>query len=996
LKPHTNARNARHPNRDRAPAYGGASSPEAGSSDLGTRLDSWKEIAGYLNRHVTTVRRWEKQEALPTHRHVHCKLGSVYAYTGELDAWIESRQPEDTSTVTALLPILPGVSVSGQLPAPPELACPNPGPAKLIGRARELKLMGEAWKIASGRKLQLVCLTGEPGQGKTRLALDFAREVLTEATILIGECDREAVVSFAPFVSILGRVQRAMVPGELQRRLKGIAGATELAELVPGISEQSEPVRATTSISAEGRRFRMFEAYTELLRTLSTDCPMLLVLEDFQWADRGSALLLRHLVRSARDAAICIVVTYSESDLEPSGWLQGILGQFQRESGATRITLQGLSEDETQQFIRSWTVQNAAPAITDLLFQKSEGNPLFLVEILANLEQTNMTAQANQSQFSVAIFSSGLPHSIRELIGLRLARLSPTSNQLLRFAAVIGRTFRFSLIEDLTGLDETVVLDALEEAVSARVIVEKPEAPGSFSFTHVMIQETLYTGMSAARRMRLHRRIGETIERGAEPDKLPVGELAYHFGIAAAENHTDKAVDYGIRAGDRASLTLAFEDAARYYGIALHALELAPLAADVEDQRSELLSLRGRCFWQAGQWQLAKAEFEKALAFLSSSEQVKRCELLVKLAETSFWLMDVQDLRRFASEARVIADQIRREDLWADARALMASAEIADGDVLGGLEIDRRTIARVGGIRSFAMARVPLTLYWAGETIASVERGAEAVEQARSSGDAAFMMYALQHFGLSLSGAGQYDQALQIFDEACVFGRSCGALPLLARATSMSVAPLLCVGDYQGAKDRALQARELAYRVDFTPAIVSAGLDLLLIAARSHNATDAECLIAEIETGVEEARGWHAWKWKLRLAQAHAEIALESGDLSNAIRSARDVVQQSRLHSRLKYEALGLAVLARARHQLGMREAVTDARAGLEVARRLRDPAVLLQCIAVQLEVDGNDALLLSARKTVEDVIGTIGRENLRKSFLRLAESQIGTTLQFY
>jgi hypothetical protein len=184
--------------------------------------------------------------------------------------------------------------------------------------------------------------------------------------------------------------------------------------------------------------------------------------------------------------------------------------------------------------------------------------------------------------------------------------------------------------------------------------------------------------------------------------------------------------------------------------------------------------------------------------------------------------------------------------------------------------------------------------------------------------------------------------------------------------------------------------------VDFTPAIVSAGLDLLLIAARSHNATDAECLIAEIETGVEEARGWHAWKWKLRLAQAHAEIALESGDLSNAIRSARDVVQQSHLHSRLKYEALGLAVLARARHQLGMREAVTDARAGLEVARRLRDPAVLLQCIAVQLEVDGNDALLLSARKTVEDVIGTIGRENLRKSFLRLAESQIGTTLQFY
>src|SRR5437762_875960 len=112
----------------------------------GKRLDSWKEIAGYLNRHITTVRRWERQEALPVHRHLHAKLGSIYAYTNELDTWFESRRRDETGFCDAAASDIP--ATSERLPAPPSLA-PLPSPAiSLSGRDAEMKLLEEAWGLA--------------------------------------------------------------------------------------------------------------------------------------------------------------------------------------------------------------------------------------------------------------------------------------------------------------------------------------------------------------------------------------------------------------------------------------------------------------------------------------------------------------------------------------------------------------------------------------------------------------------------------------------------------------------------------------------------------------------------------------------------------------------------------------------------------------------------------------------------------------------------------
>jgi tetratricopeptide (TPR) repeat protein len=441
-------------------------------------------------------------------------------------------------------------------------------------------------------------------------------------------------------------------------------------------------------------------------------------------------------------------------------------------------------------------------------------------------------------------------------------------------------------------------------------------------------------------------------------------------------------VEYAGRAGDHATSALAFEHAAHWYDVALRAMDFVASNTDATARRRELHVKRGRSFFAVGQWTAAKNAFEAAASLLSPAEHEQRAELLIRLAEAAFWLMDVAALRKFAGEAQVLADRAGRDDLWADAQAWMASAMVSDGDVPAAIHMDREAIARAGGIRSFGLARTPLTLYWAGLTDEAIQHGLQAVGTARASEDPPFLMYALQHLGLSLSGAGRFDDAVRVFDEARAFGTRCGALPLLARATSMSVAPLLSLGDLDGAMARAFDARELAHRVAFEPPLVSAGIDLLMIFARQQDPGRADTLLDESAQAVEKASGWHAWKWNIRLSQARAELACARGAWDEAVHAATYVIDQSRSRHRPKYEALGLLTRARAAHRLGARSALIDARAAVNAGRRLADPAVLLDCLIVLLEIEGTDALLAEARRTAQNIVRAVSDEELRSAFL--------------
>jgi tetratricopeptide (TPR) repeat protein len=949
-----------------------------------TRLDSWKQIAAYLERHIATVRRWEKCEGLPIHRHMHTKLGSVYAYASELDAWFDGRRSDCTGPSRGPASRA-GRALSARLPPPPPIAAMPAWPVDIVGRDVELRRLAEVWREACRRRRQLVFIVGDAGAGKSRLAFEFARSVAAEATLLLGQSDGDAVTPFAPFVAILQWLVRATPPRRLRKYLAGIGGSIELARLVPEIAKLISAGPEASVAAADGQRFRMFEAFAGLLRETSGGAPLLLLVEDAHRADRDSLQLLRHLSWSLADAAICIVVTWREAEAGAAS--RDILDDLRRDLSAVRIALGGLAEDAVHRFVASWLRRDSPPSLPRFLGRLTDGNPMFIGEMLRHLEEAGRLGLAIETPSTVA--ELGLPESIRELIGRRLSRLSEASHHLLALASVLGREFDLSVVEILTELPEALLLDAIDEAVAARIIVEDGRTPGRFSFTHTLIREALYSGLTPSRRVRLHHQVGEALERQCHARRGVIIDLAYHFGQAAVYRGAEKAIGYAVQAGDHAAGSLAFEEAARYYELALHTLDSPRFGSEVDETRFDLHIRRARCLSQVGQWASAKSGLETALGLLSPEDVVRRCEVALRLAETSFWLTDVAAVRRFGDEARAQADGIGRDDLAADALAWIASAAVADGDVQRGMEIDRQALARARDVRSFALARIPLTLYWAGQTGEAIERAAKMVERARESEDPALRLYALSHWGLSLSGAGRYDEALRAFDEAHTLGRRCGALPLLARATSMSAAPLLGLGDLAGATTRALEARDLARRVGFEPPVVSAGIDLLLIFARSQNPGRADSLLEEMAGAVAHAAGWHKWKWQLRLWQARAELAMARGNPADAIVAAQNVVEQSRLRSRPKYEALGLAVRARARHRLGLRQAVTDARAAVSVARRLADPAVLLECLRLVLDVDGSDDSLTEARRTVTRILEQLSEENLRRAFLMAVDSRI-------
>ena len=950
----------------------------SGPQVLGGRLDSWKEIASYLKRHVTTARRWERLEGLPVHRHRHGTLGSVYAYASELDAWFRGRSPAPAEHAGAAAE----AARDFHLPPPTLLGIHTSSPVPLLGRDAEWRSLETRWDAARQGRHQLVVLTGEPGIGKSRLAFEFARSVASNAAVLVGRCDREQLVPFAPFVELLQWLVRVLPAALLRERLADVDGSIELAQLLPDLATRLRMRSASVPLTTEGRRYRMFEAFAGLLRATSRREPILLVIEDVHWADRGSMLLLRHLVRAAYDARICTIVTYCEAEASRSAWCEEIVADLRREPSATHVALGGLSEGHVRDFVGAWTDHRAAAYLAELVAGSTQGNPLFIIEMLRHLSDPVMLSRLDAAGGGMNLTELGLPQSLRELIGRRLSGLSDSCNKLLTLAAVTGREFHISTVEALDGRSEEVVLDCMDEAVAANVLREVPSVPGRFSFTHAIVRETLYSRLTAARRVRVHSRVAQELERQSASGTVPLAELAHHFHQAAAFKDAAKAVDYTIRAAEHAASGLALEEAARYYEMAIQALDFLPHDPALGARRFELRERRGRSFFQVGQWALARNEFEAALTLLRAGDEVRRCELLVNLAETAFWLMDVPALRRFAAGAQRLAEAVHRDDLWADALAWMSSADIADGDMSGAVESDRRAVARAGGIRSFGLARVPLTLYWAGHMAEAVEAAAQAVERARGSGDPAFLLYALQHWGLSLSGAGCYDDALEVFEEAQTFGRRCGALPLLARALSMSVAPLLSLGDLEGATTRALDARALAHRVAFEPPIVSAGIDLLLIAARSGAPERSDPLLPEVASAAEKASGWHAWKWRLRLWQARAELALARRDWNGALIAAAQAVEQSRARKRPKYEALGQSARARAEAGLGLKGAMKSAREATAVGRRLGDPAVLLNCLNVSLEIDPRDATRREADEIVQRVLTTLSPEPLRRRFL--------------
>ncbi len=651
----------------------------------------------------------------------------------------------------------PAVTVTGapmtEMPDAAGADWPPPVSPALLGRAPASAFVGRdepavglraAWECALGGDPGLVLVAGEPGIGKTRLLAELARAAAEDdgAAVLFGRCTEETLIPYQPFVEALDAYVAAGDPGRLAAEAG--PGADELARLLPRLAPA--PPQST-----DGARYRLFEAVAALLRSGSSRWPMLVVLDDLHWADTPTLLLLAHLARQAGPARVLLAGAYRETELARTHPLAHALADLRRERLAGRVALRGLERDATAALLRERMGTEGHPALIDEVQLETGGNPFFIEELANHLAETGTGAR------------TGIPEGVREVVGRRLDRLAPATDELLRLAAVVGRSFDPAVLEALSPGGGEGVLDALDEAVAAGLVREAPEEPGHYEFSHALIRDTLYDELTVARRVRLHGRVADALEAGsARRDDRYLAELAHHLFQAAPGGDARRAVRAARAAAQRADAQLAWEEAAAHYERALQALELEDAGdASAGSLRGELLEGLGEARMRSGERDAGRVAFRAAA---------------VPAAERG----DADALARAALGFGGVGVQVFAPDEETVALLERALAACSDGG---------------DPARARLLARLAIERYYDPDPGVREALSAEAVAVAREAGDASALLAALNARHVALWDPEHLEQRLDIAREAIEVGVRTGEREAELQARNWLVTDLGELGD---------------------------------------------------------------------------------------------------------------------------------------------------------------------------------------------------------
>ncbi|MCI0437612.1 MAG: AAA family ATPase [Chloroflexi bacterium] len=455
-----------------------------------------------------------------------------------------------------------------------------------VGREQEFAALSAALDDALSGQGRLVMLAGEPGIGKTRIAQELAAIAKARGfQALWGHCyEGEGAPPYWPWVQVIRSYADDSDAETL--RLEMGSGAAAIAQIVPRVAERLPDMKPLPALDPEQARFRLFDSIAAFLNSAAKRHPLTLVLEDLHWADRPSLLLLEFIAREMANSRILLIGTHRDVGLSRQHPLSETLGGLGREKLFQRSVLRGLAHDDVGSLMQATLGKEPPPALVDAVYAQTGGNPFFVSEVARLLAQEGTPGAA----------AIRVPEGVREAIGRRLSRLSQGCDRTLTVASVIGREFELEqlerLVEDMSGEQ---LLEVMEEALAARVIEELPQSAGRYQFSHALMQQTIASGLSAARRARLHGQIAEALEDlyGARANDH-ADELAYHF---LRGNVLQKAADYSLKAGDRAYAVYAWEQAIAFYETAMELLER--LEAEPR-QRAELLEKLARAAAMSG------------------------------------------------------------------------------------------------------------------------------------------------------------------------------------------------------------------------------------------------------------------------------------------------------------------------------------------------------------------------------------------------------------
>jgi hypothetical protein len=620
---------------------------------------------------------------------------------------------------------------------------PEPGALPgLIGRREVLAVLHVAVEDAAAGRGRVVLLTGEPGIGKTAVAAgaaEAAKEI--GALVLWAACwQDEGAPGYWPWVQVARRLPSATAapggrsPPALARLLHG-AGAPERSEL------ESEA-------SPEAARFQLFDELTSALLAAAEARPVVVVLDDLQWADGASLLLLGFLARRLRDARLLVIGTCRDAELEPGERAASLLAAVA--AAGTVLPLAPLTAGEVEAVMAGVLGERPAPGLAAEVHRRSGGNPFFVQE-LARLLGGRAPA------------AGGLPLSVREAIAGRLERLGPDCVELLGAAAVAGPEVRPALLARVAGLEPSAVLDLLERAARAGVLVAPAEPLGAWRFAHDLFREALEERLGAGERARLHLAIARALEaeRAAGGAASPA-QLAGHYVLAAGAGAAKEAVRWSALAAREASGRLAHEEAALHWRRVLRILDAAPEAGG-GDRIGTLLAL-GDADRRGGDMPAAREDYLRA-ADLARREG------------------DAAGLAGAALGMHAVGTRMLQPD--DELRGLLEEALAALGD---------RT--EPAGLRPRVRASLARALAWSGRELPRARELAErAVAEAEAGADRATQASCLLALHNAIWGPGTAAERQELATRIIALAKAAGDRELEVEARLLCAADLLELAD---------------------------------------------------------------------------------------------------------------------------------------------------------------------------------------------------------
>jgi predicted ATPase/DNA-binding SARP family transcriptional activator len=806
---------------------------------------------------------------------------------------------------------------------------PAPGPARptlpFAGRQGELAQLRAWWSRAARGHGETVLLAGQAGIGKTRLTAELVLLVEAEgARVLRGRATLNEPLPYQALLDVLRAALPLLASAAVQP-----AWLAALAPLLPELRARQPELPALPRLDPAQDQQRLVESLARCLEALAQPRPLLIILEDLHWAGATTIALVEFLARRVHGHRIMLLLTHREEEMSPA--LREMTRRLRREQATHHVALSRLDELAVSQLVAQLPTLDEPPEeLARYLYAESEGNPLFIAQLLSDRREARRQPAGPPAPGAPAALDG-----LQATITARLGRLSPEAQVLARMASTLGSAFSVELVRELAGWSEGETLDYLDELLDRQLIREAADQGRyDYAFAHHLIQQTIYAAIPGETLTRYHRRACRVLER-LYPDQL--AQLAATLALHADRGgDAERAAEYYLAAAAAALAVYAYEEVRERVARALE------LGRDPYT-RFQLLALREQSHDRLGQREPQRTDLEEMATLAARLKSADlACEVLSRqirlhnhLGERDAAAGMIEELKRqslASGHERWQAEALQAEAVQG---MLLSQYDAARGPLERALEL-RRALGDLAGAAECCCLLAELTIHqgqsqegrqWLerAETLAGAEVNQSLLSKTLRAAFAA--AYTTQDFTAGRSVAARRLAISRDIGDSAGEADACKHL-------AMAAAQLFLIDE---ARQHFSEAAALYGRqgdmVGQAAVLINAGVMETRL-GRYEEQLPAFVAAEEIFRGLDDLRG------QAICAINIADTARLLGDQPTAQAAALRALDLARAMNSQTYEANALASLGASQREAGLLDqAIAHMEQGLALRRDLGQPA---------------------------------------------------------